>query len=114
MLSLPDMRQVTPPPIRTKCRLHTLYNADQFVGSGLDCRCGKHVSRPDALKRHLARHLPTAKKWKYPLPDCSEAGKRGFSRRDHLRQHVKTHHRLTNIGNMPTASNASRENEIEG
>ncbi|KAK4161243.1 hypothetical protein QBC43DRAFT_303107 [Cladorrhinum sp. PSN259] len=62
-------------------------------GSNRTCQCGKYFSRADALKRHLNRVNPVV--WKCIVPNCSLAGERGFTRRDHLSQHLMSQHKLS-------------------
>jgi len=56
------------------------------------CRCLKKFSRADCLDRHLYTLAPAVK---FPCSYCSRYdGTSGFSRLDHLTQHLRSFHRI--------------------
>ena len=58
----------------------------------LEANCDRTFSRPSDLDRHLkSRHyLPT---FNCPVDDCDRKGRRGFPRKDKLRDHLRQKHR---------------------
>ncbi|KAK3339839.1 hypothetical protein B0T25DRAFT_574724 [Lasiosphaeria hispida] len=60
------------------------------------CLCGVKCARPDSLKRHIKRKQPGGKNICCPLFEKYDV--EGFSRRDHLIQHLKRYHQVGKKG----------------
>ncbi|KAI1780678.1 hypothetical protein F4818DRAFT_13819 [Hypoxylon cercidicola] len=57
------------------------------------CSCGKNFSRTDPLKRHCASYRKDTEKFSCTF--CKRhRGKHGFTRRDHLVQHLSSYHKF--------------------
>lgn len=68
-------------------------HAKSFHHNAFKCKCGKTYARLDILKRHC-NQTP-----KFPCPHCSRyTGASAFAREDHLTQHLRTYHRINNLG----------------
>ncbi|KAI0900294.1 hypothetical protein F4806DRAFT_491181 [Annulohypoxylon nitens] len=57
------------------------------------CSCGRSFTRSDALDRHLRSNLKDERPFPCTFRKCPRS-KRGFSRRDHLAQHLQNYHKL--------------------
>jgi len=53
--------------------------------------CAGTFSRLDDLRRHNRKHQPDTQRWR--CPHCPAESK-GFSRKDHLTQHLRNFHRM--------------------
>lgn len=57
------------------------------------CKCGETFSRLDVLRRHLDRFRPETPR--YPCLRCKRhRGDEGFTRKEHLRQHLRGYHHI--------------------
>lgn len=57
------------------------------------CSCGRSFPRSDALYRHLQSNFEDGYQFRCTFRKCPRS-KRGFSRRDHLGQHLQNYHKL--------------------
>ena len=68
-------------------------NAKSFHHNDFKCKCGKTYARFDIFKRHW-NQTP-----KFPCPNCNRyIGASAFPRENYFTQHLKTCHRINNLG----------------
>ena len=105
LYDLQDLIQTAEPNICQKCTQPFPSTADlkrhakSFHHNAFKCKCGKTYARLDILKRHC-NQTP-----KFLCPNCNRyTGASAFARENHLAQHLRTCHRINNLGddNGPT------------
>ena len=69
-------------------------SAPTFILSCLHPGCEFQTKRQYDLERHQKSHFPPDKEFDCPGRGCGRQGKNGFSRKDHLREHLRKVHAI--------------------
>jgi len=60
----------------------------------LEARCGGIFTRKADLERHIKTiHYPSPPQFDCPKKGCSRTGEDGFTREDHLKEHLRNYHK---------------------
>jgi hypothetical protein len=69
--------------------------------------CPSHFTRPADLVRHCATyHNYVAKNYDCPRPKCHRVGEFGFTRMDHLNEHLRQYHKTRTVPSSSRGNSA--------